>query len=123
MHDTDITTKSYSGIGINVDPCQGEDTGNIIIDVEFGRIDTANRNGYAIRAIPTVTAPATSISTLPAPSSEYGGQRVPTASMAICIKPAAIVDVYAEKHRLYVDGRLEPTVSGTPGCNKHPWAG
>ena len=48
VHDTDITTKSYGGIGINVDH-QGEDTGNIIIDVEFGRIDTANRNGYAIR--------------------------------------------------------------------------
>ena len=53
--DTNITTKSYSGMGINVDH-QGEDTANIIIDVELGRIDTANSNGYAIRGFRSLGA-------------------------------------------------------------------
>ena len=118
VHDTDITTKSYGGMGINVDH-QGEDTGNIIIDVEFGRIDTANRNGYAIRGFRS-TATATSISTLTAPSSKRRAG-VPTASMSICIKPAAISTCTPRTSTLRRRA-TKPTVS-TPGCNKNPWAG
>ena len=48
VDDVNITTKSRSGIGIDIDHA-GEDTANITIDVERGRIDTAGYNGYAIR--------------------------------------------------------------------------
>ena len=93
VHDTDITTKSWNARGIHVDHA-GEDTGNIIIDVEFGRIDAAGYGGDGVRGFRSLGAGNVDI--------DVDGTVIETAGTqghgieAYMYKASGDIDVYAE---------------------------
>ena len=103
VHDTNITTKGASGIGINIDH-DGEDTANITIDVERGRINTAGRSSHAIRGVRSLGAGNIDIDVVGAVIDTTGDRS--RGIDAYMYQNSGDIDVYAENIDLTSTGAI-----------------